>query len=148
MVLWGMLLWRENQSLRALSEIVDVPKVTQAYAPPNGREMKFLGRTLTKGPQYNRIVTPEDSKELSKTIAASGDYDMWVIETPLSPPDVRRFYEDESHRRGWQLASDAEIVILLKREDKSMLISFDKSKSGKGTTVIYYLEPAPKTPKD
>jgi len=141
MSLWGMLWWRENKSLRALSQIVDVPEVSQAYAPPNGRESKSLVRILVKGPQYEPIISKQDREDLLQTVESQPDYDMWVIETPLSAPDVRRFYEQENHRQGWQLATDAEIVILLQREDRSMLITFENSTSGKGTSVTYFLEP-------
>jgi hypothetical protein len=141
MTLWGMMWWRENKSLKSLFQIVDVPEVSQAYAPPNGRESKFLARILVKGPQYEPIISQQDREELSKTVESQRDYDLWVIETPVSTPDVRRFYEEERHRKGWQLVNDTEIVLLLQREDRSMLITFEKSTSGKGTTVTYFLQP-------
>lgn len=141
MTLWGMMWWRENKSLRSLSHIVDVPEVSQAYAPPNGRESKSLVRILVKGPQYKHIISQQDREDLSKTIESQPDNDSWVIETPVSTTDVRRFYEEERHRKGWQLVNDGEIAILLKSEDGSMLITFEESRSGKGTTVTYFLEP-------
>jgi hypothetical protein len=141
MTLWGTMWWRENKSLASLSQIVDVPEVSQAYAPPNERESKFLVRILEKVPQDGRFISRQDREALSKTVQSQRDYDSWVIETPVSTPDVRRFYEEERHRKGWQLVNDAEIFILLQREDRSMLITFEKSTSGKGTTVTYFLQP-------
>ena len=140
-VIWGILWWRENVSLRALSRIVDVPEASQAYAPPNGREMKLLARSAVKAPQPDAFISKQDREELSKNIEAQADYEMWVIETPLSPPEVRRFYEDVTHRRDWQIVGDIDQAVLLRRTDESMAIGFSESRSGKGTTVTFFLQP-------
>jgi hypothetical protein len=147
-LIWGVLWWRENVSLRALSRIVDVPEASQAYSPPNAREMKFLARTAVRAPQPDAFISRQDREELSKTIEAQGDYDMWVIETPLSPPEVRRFYEDVTHRRGWQIVGDVDVAILLRGTDESMAIGFSQSRSGKGTTVTYFMHPDRNTAKN
>lgn len=147
MTLWGILWWRENSNLQALRRIIDVPRVTQAYAPPNSREMKLLARTIVTTQQPDFFISKQDRGDLARSIEGQGDSDTWVIETPLSPAEVRRFYEANSHHQGWQITQDISVAILLEKADESMLIGFGESRSGKGSTITYFMQPIRNTDK-
>ena len=146
--IWGIIWWRETAALRALSEMVDVPQSSDVSAPPNALEAKLIMRALAKSPAPGAFISQQDREDLAKSVESMRDYSMWVIESPLSPAEVHFFYESEAHHKGWQVVQDAESAILLGQDEKLMMIGFGASKSGKGTTITYFMTPARKTASD
>jgi len=143
-----MLWWREVSALRALSAIVDVPQAIDVSAPPNALEAKLIMRALAKSPGPGAFISRQDREDLSKSVEAMRDYNMWVIESPLFPVEIRFFYESDAHHKGWQIVQDTESAILLEQDEKFMMIGFGPSKSGKGTTITYFMTPARKTARN
>lgn len=67
----------------------------------------------------------------------SGEDLYWIVRTPAPPPDVQRFYAQETHRPGWSLVDENAAMMVLEREGRRLTLLYETDKA-KGDTIIVF----------
>lgn len=83
------------------------------------------------------ITPPPSIIESVGTGTGLGDQPLWIFRIDATSEDISAFYRDEKNRKGWTIADDMPVMMILKKKDRKLTIHFPLEEIN--PTIIYRL---------
>jgi hypothetical protein len=144
-VLAGYFAWRDHDSILRLQALVDLPPYSKSIYVPRGAEMRTMARLIPANVPPNFPLTGQESEQVKSEIVSAKDLGtFWILETSSRPESIHDFYKNESHRKGWEVAEQSRIDLVLKRQGSTLTIFFMDDFPRPDTAVVYILQASSK----
>jgi hypothetical protein len=146
-VFTGYFAWRDHEAVGQLKALVDLPPYNNSIYVPRGEEMRAIARLLPAAVPSNFPLTRQETEQVKTEIMSSKDLaTFWIIETSSSPDSVHDFYESEHHRKGWEIAEQSRIHLVLGRQGSSLAIFFLDDFPRPDAAIVYVFRPNNRAP--
>lgn len=86
------------------------------------------------------VVSPFPGIETARWVPTFGSERLWVFHAPAQPGDVRRFYSEPRHHRGWTLVRESDDLLVLRNGDATLTLVLTDDSSTGGSVLTYSLQ--------
>jgi hypothetical protein len=132
--------WRDHNSVQQLKALIDVPPYDRSVYVPRAAEIRTIARSLPANVPPDFPLTRQEAEQArNELISAKDSGTFWILETSSRPPSVLNFYKDADHRRGWEIAEQSSIHLVLRHQNTTLTIFFLDDFPRPDTAIVYDL---------